>query len=153
MAITLRDALLPVLSHLRAIPGRLGMRPYRVILVTTTWTGGTGGNVGDGTKTTVRRNVTESGQPPKVRWLTNEEITLAGYSRPTIEVGPITPNHPRGGTSLATLKAKAATGEVEFYYELTGPDFPTGAKFVLVEDMSDRALRYTVRLQRTGDGT
>jgi hypothetical protein len=121
-----------------------------VFVVATVWSGG---HIGEGTAIIVRRAISERGQPPKVRWLSNDEVALAGYDKPTVEIGPITPDHPGGGTSLAVLKDRAATGKAEFYYELIGPDFPAGAKFALVGDNSDRALHYTVRLQRTGDGT
>ncbi len=146
---SLRDDLLPVINEVRAIPGLLGFRPYTVAIEVITWSGS---ERGEGTKTTTTTPITEAGgQPPRVRWLDNEEIALGGYDKPTVEVGPITPDFSDGGTSLATLKARAAEPNSEVYYVLTGPDFPSGARFVLVADTSDRPLRYMVKLQRAAD--
>lgn len=144
-----RDGMRKLAYRARAIPGKLGFRPYTVAVEVKTWPGD---RTGQGTPTVTTTAITEAnGQPPKVRWLSNEEIVVAGYDRMTAEIGPITPDFPGGGTTLATLKGKNAPAKSEVFVVLTGPDFPSGARFTIVGDNSDRALRYMLRVQRAAD--
>ena len=143
-----RNRLRRLVNRIRAIPGeRFAMRTYAVDIRVTTWSGA---KRGQGTKTTATTSLNEGGQPPKVSWLDGEEAALGGYSPGDVKVGPITPPHPNGGTSMATLVPTVGeTGEL--HYILTGPQPPTGGAYALKERKSDKAFRYVLILQKVGD--
>jgi len=129
----------------RAIPGQaFGLRPYTVSVVRRSWSGS---YAGEGTVTTTTTAIVESGgQPPKVRFVNDETRALGQLDSGSIEVGPITPDFAGGGTSAAVLEqSSAAAGEL-VHYLVTGPSFPDGAHFRLIDIRTDRALRYMVRL-------
>lgn len=141
---TVRDDLLPIVYSVRAIPGQFGIRMYSLTVRVSSWSGA---HPGDGIETVVSTTaITEAGgQPPKVRFLNDEERALGGLPDGTVDVGPITPDHPGGGTSLAVL-APSTDGTI-VHYILTGPDMPTGATFERVSIGTDHALHYTLRLK------
>lgn len=142
---TVRDDLLPLVYSVRAIPGQFGLRVHTVDVRVTTWTGA---HPGDGAEYDVTTTpITESdGQPPKVRFLTDEEIAVGQLATGTVEVGPITPSHGTdGGTDLAVLKPEDEGTVV--HYILTGPEFPTGAVFERHAIKTDRALHYMLTLR------
>lgn len=148
---TFRDDIRALAYSVRQIPGDLGVRPYTVSVSVSTWSGAT---PGEGTEDVTVTAITEAnGQPPKVRWLTDEERALGGYADAVIEVGPITPDFPGGGTSWAVLtqSAAAAVPGTVIRYVLTGPEFPSGANFERVGGTSDRTFNYKLRLQRVAD--
>lgn len=141
----LADSLKPLAHRIRAIPGLLGIRPYRIHVVIGEWSGAA---LGEGAETTTSVEITEhGGQPPKVRFLSDEEIAVGSLPRGTIEVGPITVGHVGGGTSWATLVGAAAERGETVTYVLTGPEFPTGARFQRTGGPSDRAIHYKLQLQ------
>lgn len=142
-----RDNIRKLAFNLRKLPGeRFQIRPYTVAVVVTTWAGT---RIGEGAKTETTTAITEAGgQPPKVRWLSDQEKALAGYSDATVEVGPITPDFPGGGTSWATLMQTAAPVRSTVHYLLTGPEFPSGARFERIGWRSDKTFGYRIRLQR-----
>lgn len=141
----LADSLKPLAHRIRAIPGRLGIRPYRIHVVIGEWSGAV---LGEGVGTSTTLEITEhGGYPPKVRFLNDEEIAIGSLPRGSVEVGPITPDHAGGGTSWATLAGAAAERGETVTYVLTGPEFPTGARFQRTAGQTDRALHYKITLQ------
>lgn len=144
MSTAVRDSLRQLAWNIRAIPGRdFGIRPYTLHVRVTTYAGD---HVGDGTETATTTPITEAdGQPPKVRFLNDEQRALGGLPDGTVEVGPITPSHPGGGTDLAILTP--STEGTVVHYILTGPEHPTGASYLLHAVKTDRALRYMLTLK------
>lgn len=145
---TFREAILPSVNSIRAIPGQLGWRPYTVVIEQRTWSGA---EIGQGTETITTTAVVEKyGQPPKARWLDTEQLALAGYERATIEIGPITPAYPGGGLLAATLEPHTLPNNTVINYKLVGPAYPDGVYCRLVSINTDRAGHFTLRVQVTG---
>jgi hypothetical protein len=142
---TIADSLRGLANDIRAIPGQFGIRPYTISVTTRTRSGTYGLQGGAANSTTA---ITEAdGQPPKVRWLNDEEIALGSLPRGAVRVGPITPSHTGGGgADFATITGQDNDETEILYYTLTGPDFPNGAKYKLSQAHSDRALHYTLVL-------
>jgi hypothetical protein len=141
-----RDSLRSVVSSIRAIPGRdFEIRPYTVAVVTRAWSGT---HPGEGLETVSTTPITEAdGQPPKVRFLNDEQRALAdGLPMGSVEVGPITPDFPGGGTTWAALSGSGTTAGNSFHYLLTGPRFPSGARYRFVGGRSDKTFGYRVTL-------
>jgi hypothetical protein len=145
---TLADDLRAIAHEVRSIPGDLGIRPYTVSVVVTT---SAGDEFGEGTQTPTTTAITEAnGQPPKVRWLSGDEIAIGGYSNDTVEVGPITPDHPGGGNALSTIAPEPVGNNPTVRYVLTGPNHPSGANYRLRDVKHDRAFQYRLVLERAG---
>lgn len=146
---TLRDELLPTVYEARAIAGELGFRMHRVYLVTSV---SSGTYVGDGDRDdTVTEIVEDAGQPPRIRWLKDEELALGGgLPRGTVEIGPITPAFTGGGTDLSSLDgSNLETGDVRLL-RIVGPTHPNGADYRVHALTSDRALRYMIQALPAG---
>lgn len=137
-----RDRLRKLAHRVRSIPGRgFGIRNYTVAIVVGTWSGA---YVGRGDKTEALEAITEAhGQPPKVRFLNEEQLALAELKTGACEIGPITPNFPGGGTALSDL-LPAVTAHKTVHVRLTGPAYPSGAKFLVKKVGTDRALHWTL---------
>jgi hypothetical protein len=144
-----RDRLRRIADRVRAIPGRrFGLRPYTVAVRVRS---SSGTYVGEGTLTTSTTDILVGGdQPPKVRFLSEEQLALGGFAKGSVEVGPVTPNYPTGGMMIASLMATAATAGQEVHFILTGPLYPSGGNFVLQKTGTDRALRYMLTLSPVG---
>ncbi len=147
---TLRDDILPIAYEARAIAGELGFRPHSVWLVTKAYSGG---HVGDGLEEATETPLTEAnGQPPKVRWLTDEERAIGQIPDGAVEIGPITPSFPGGGTDIAALNGSGlANGDVRLI-KLVGPKAPNGAYYRIAGIQAHKALRYVVRAVPVGAG-
>lgn len=144
-----RDDIRSLCHDVRSIPGQLEMRPYGVEAVTRSWSGD---EPGQGLEQVERIVVTEAGgQPPKVRWLTDEEIAVGGFEASTVEVGPITPDFPGGGTIIDILKREGKGARALLHFVLTGPEFPCGGNFKLKDFTSHRAFQYKLTLERSSD--
>jgi len=141
-----RDSLRRVANSVRAIPNSFGVRPYTVAVVTTA---SAGDNPGDGTETETTTAITEAGgAPPKVRWLSSEELAVGGYEAGTVEIGPVTPDFPGGGTLLSTLAPDPAVN-TSVRVVLTGPRFPSGASFTIAEVKHGRGYNYRLICKRS----
>jgi len=140
-----RDNLRKVAFTLRRLPGeKFEIRPYRIFVVRETHPGK---HPGDGPVTTVETEITEAnGQPPKVRYMSEEERALGQLHSSTLELGPITPPFPGGGTSWDTLTGKSLAKGDTFYYKLIGPEYPNGARFRFIGGKSDRTFSYRIRV-------
>lgn len=141
-----RDDIRAIAYNARAMAGRdFQIRPYTTAVVVKSWSGT---HPGEGVEVTSTTPVTEAdGQPPKVRILNDEQIALGGLPKGSVKVGPITPDFPGGGTHITTLTGNGAQAGESFYYTLTGPEYPDGARFLLVGVDSDRSFGYSVTLK------
>jgi hypothetical protein len=139
-----RDDMRALTYNVRSIPGlTFEMRPYTVHVRVTTWSGT---HPGDGTETATSTAITEAGgQPPKVRWLSDEEKALGTLPDGTVEVGPITPDFGSGGTALSVLAPSTAGSTV--HYILTGPEHPNGGVYERAGVRTDRAFHYLLTLK------
>lgn len=139
---TLADSLKPLARSIRGIPGTLGIRPHSVSLLEREWSGTYSG---DGTRTDTSTAIVEgNGQPPKVRWLTDEDIAVGGLSAGTIEVGPITSDHD-AIARIGDIRGDDLDAGDARYLVITGPKHPNGAKYRITEVRADRAIHYTLR--------
>jgi len=144
-----RDDIRGICHEVRSIPGQLEMRPYSVEAVTRVWSGD---EPGQGTEQVDREVVTEAGgHPPKVRWLSAEEIAVGGFEAMTAEIGPITPEFSGGGSVIDSLKRKGKGSRALLHFVLTGPEFPCGANFKLKTFTSHRAFQYRMVVERSAD--
>ena len=136
------DELRKTLYSARAISGQLGFRTHTVAIVNV---GLQGTHTGDGARAEWVTPITEAGgQPPKVRWLKDDERALGNMPAGTIAVGPITPAFTGGGTDLALLKGRDLTqGEVRTL-RVTGPVHPDGYDYTIVAIKADKALNYVI---------
>ncbi len=127
----------------RAIPGRMGLRPHTVELLAVSWTGTYSG---DGTRFEDSFPITETdGQPPKVRWLTDDEIAVGSISSGTIEVGPITSEFTGGGITMDELQATTLGTGGSRVLRIVGPKHPNGAFYRITEVRADRAIHWKLR--------
>lgn len=141
-----RDSLRRVAHSVRAIPDKLGCRTYTVAVVTNL---SGGAEPGQGSQTTTTTAITEAGgAPPRVRWLSNEELAVGGYESAMVQIGPVTPDFPGGGTLLSTL-APTPPVNTSVRVVLTGPRYPAGANFEIVEVKHDRAFGYKLICKRS----
>jgi hypothetical protein len=121
--------------------GAYGVRQYSVAVEHKSWSGA---ERGEGTATTTTTAIAETGGvPPKVRWLSSEEVAVGGYEDGTVEIGPITPSFTGGGTSLATILPTLGDNAT-MRLVLTGPRFPTGAYCRVHKVTHDRGYQYKI---------
>jgi hypothetical protein len=143
--VTLAEDLKPALRSIRGIPGELGLRPYTVDVFISSWSGSV---VGEGTETKTSFRLYEDGnQNPKVRFLRDDQLALAGLPAGSLKVGPITPNFAGGGTTWDSISGGDASAGESFYFVLSGPEFPDGARFILVGRSTDHAMHYVLTLK------
>lgn len=133
-----------IANRVRAIPGEHGLRPYRVEVLIVSWSGA---RTGEGVRTESSLEILESGQPPKVRFVNDEERMLSNLPAGSIDVGPITPDHLSGGTTWDDLTGESAATHEQVLYRVTGPEFPNGALYVREQGNSARAIQYKLRLR------
>jgi len=141
--VTLAESLRPALTQARSIAGTLGLRPHAVELVTVS---SSGSHVGDGTVTRDATPITEAnGQPPKVRWLSNEEIAVGQLPSGSIEIGPITHAFAFGGTDIASLDGSQLQAMQGRQLRITGPQHPHGARYEITNVNAESALHITLQ--------
>lgn len=140
-----RDDIRELAFELRALPGEeFEIRPYTVEVVTRTWSGD---YPGEGLSAITTTPITEAhGQPPKVRVVNDEQRALGNFPKGSLRVGPITPDFPGGGTSIETLNPSGLNPGESFYYVITGPDYPDGARFLVTEAKADKTFGFFVTL-------
>lgn len=134
------DAYRAIAYAARAIPGAdFGLREHTVSLLLRL----TSGNVRD-VHAEDEQPITEANnQPPKVRWLNEEELTVGGLPKGTIEVGPITPAFPGGGTDLTSIQGADLRAGDQRYLRIRGPMIggDEGALYMITKIDASRALR------------
>lgn len=138
---TLVEDLLPLAYELRGLSGEFGMNLHSVELVSSSWTGT---HTGDGTRSDYYFQLLEGGQNPGVRWLNDEELTMAGLSAGAIEVSPLTPDH-EGLERLAELRGDNMVVKDTRRLLITGPKHPTGALYRITELQAHDPLRYILK--------
>ncbi len=134
---TFVDDILPDLHSIRAIPDDMGMRPHTVAIVAGDWSGD---HVGDGSLSTVTTTLSPT---PKVRWLNDEQIVVAGLPKGSCTIGPITPTFP----AFSVLVGDGLSTGQTLHVRITGPNHPSGATYRVTEAHCDRALRYMLTAQ------
>lgn len=133
---TLADSLKPTVYAGRAIAGQLGFRTHTVALLLD-YEGGAQD----------LQHITEAGgQPPRVKWLEDEDKPNDSGPEDWIEIGPITPAFAGGGTNLDDLTGDLESGTAR-YLLITGPRHPQGAKYRITNVDAQKALRYVIRAQ------
>jgi hypothetical protein len=138
--------LYPVLACARAIAGDLDMRPYRVFIVTRS---SSGTYAGSGAITNSEIEVTENGQPPRVRFASDEQIALGRLESGDATIGPITPTAAAGGTDLSAL-APDVVAQQSLYIRLLGPD--GASTYYQISSVNiENAFRYTITAKAVAD--
>lgn len=144
-----RDSLRLLFYQVRAIPHKLELRPYRVFVVVTT---SSGDRYGQGDRTEVVTEITEADNaPPRVRQMSAEEIAVGGYDANTIEIGPVTPDYPGGGTPLSTLAPDPDVKNATVRIRVVGPRWPDGAHFLIKETHHAKTFGYKLVCERAAD--
>lgn len=126
----------------RSIAGRLGFRVHTVALVHRY---SMGEHTGDVDLSNTVPITEQDGYPPKTTWLDDEELALGSLPTGTVEIGPITPAFPGGGTDLSSLTGSLLTGGDVLHLLITGPNHPEGAFYKIKDVKADRALNYKIR--------
>jgi hypothetical protein len=140
-----RDRFRRIAFRYRSKPGDYGLRQHTVEIVDATWSGSF---AGEGTKTqTVLALVERTGQPPKVRWLKEDEIALGNLAQGTIEIGPITPDCSAGGIPIDTLMSATLAVGGTHHLRITGPQHTSGAFYKVTFKAADHALHWTLRAE------
>jgi hypothetical protein len=132
-----RDSFRRIANRCRAIPGQFGLRPWRVYLDTSSWSGPT--HAGDGTESTTAVELLESGQPPKAREASSKAVALGYAEAGQWTVGPITPVL---GASWSALLASAVTTGQTFRVRLVHDETGDQIDLAVTKTTYDRALRY-----------
>jgi hypothetical protein len=146
--VTLADDLKPVLFNARAIMGSLGMRPHTVTLLL-----GHREHIRARAAAVVSIPIVEaSDQPPKVRWLKDEETAVGALAAGTIEIGPITPLFATGGTDITKLQGKGLAPGDDRLILIEGPMVPHGALFEITSIVAQKALRIMVQCKPVEQG-
>lgn len=144
---------LPILDDARGILDDVGLRPYRVLLRITKWSGdrpGKGGKVVTETELFVADS-----KRPKVRQLSAEDVIASGgtFSDRMFQIGPFTPAFSGGGLSPSDLDP-ALDGDQSpqtIDFVLIGPGTgDAGIKCSRVSDKLDSPFRYMVTVRQTG---
>jgi len=137
-----------IANRARAIPGQHGLREHMAAVVVAS-TAGT--YTGDGLRSeTVTPLLEAGGQPPKIRWVSDEQLVVAGLNPGTVEIGPVTPRFAGGGTAAEILTGEAlATGKL-LLIRITGPQHPDGADYRIRKISLDRALHFTIQAEPVG---
>lgn len=126
----------------RRLPGEHGLRPWHVYASSGVWSETASNEFGDGTRTDTDVEILESGQPPKVREVSDEVIALSSdLTAGDIEIGPITPVQ---GTAWATLLGSATDAGETFRIKLWNEETDETIHCMVRRTQRDRALRYVV---------
>jgi hypothetical protein len=139
--VTLADSLKPLLFSARAIAGGLALRTHTISRVV---------RYADSPRDDISEKVTPiveaNGQPPKIRWLNGEELTIAQLNPGTAEVGPMTPLFSGGGVDIALLRGDDLSVNDKLYFRITGPHHPDGALYRRLDLTDYKALHYMMKL-------
>ena len=141
-----RDRYRRIAYSKRNLPGKHGLREFRVFLQSGSWSGD---RTGEGGEVTSEVELLENGYPPKVRDLDDEAIALGQLDKGSKRIGPITPLHSTGGTDIDDILGTALSVGETLKVRITGPD---GEAFFLVEKKSfDRALHWMLDVSPVGN--
>ena len=140
---TLAASLKTLAGNIRGIPGALGIYVHSVSLFTSSYSGT---HTGDGTRTDTTTPLLESGQNPKVAWLSDEDIAVGSLSSGTIEIGPITSDHD-AVSRIALIRGDTLADGDTRYVLVTGPKHPNGAEYKITDVRSHKAIHYILRAE------
>lgn len=125
----------------RSIAGRLGFRVHTVSIVKRF---AYGEHTGDLDEMALIPLTEQDGYSPKTSWLNGEELAVGGLPAGTVEIGPITPAFPGGGTDLSVLTGGDLTTGDMLQLLITGPNHPDGALYRIKDIKADKALNYKI---------
>lgn len=154
-ASTLRDALLPAIDTIRAIPSVLGMRLYTVQIRVDTWSGARVG-VGSLTRGALQPIKVAAGTATiTVRQRSQKDVIASGGGLQDIDfiLGPITPPYPgsvKDDDQISLLDPPVGASPTEIHYFVTGPNMTAGAWFRKVEQDFSKPYHYTIVIRKTG---
>lgn len=131
-----------IAERCRTIPGRFGLRTWRVFVRRTMRSGAFGL---EGAESFAEVELTNAGWPVKVRSPNDREIGLGVMAIGDLRVGPITPEHPVGGGMTIGTLTEADPDEM-LHFRVVSPQHPEGAMYRLQEAQTDRAIHYTLIL-------
>lgn len=127
-------------TRIRAIPGRFGLREHSVAILERSWDGEFSG---DGNRIDGSFQILESGQNPKVRWFTDEELAVSGLSSGSVTIGPITSDHD-AIRRLSTINGDDLSAGDARYVVIVGPKHPNGAQYRVTRINPERAIHYMI---------
>ncbi len=134
------DDMRTLARSVRAIPGQLGIRVHRAWLVESEFSGA---YTGDGSRTDTDLEITEGdGQPPRIRWLTAEQLTVGGLDAGTVEIGPITS---AGGVTLGDVGGDELSIGGMHLVRIVGPMHLTGAHYRITKKTLHRAFHWMLQ--------
>ncbi len=142
---TLADDLLPVVRAGRAIAGGYGFRVHTVERITRHKNGTVRGVVDEDVVPIVEDN----NQPPRVRWLKDEEIAVGSLAHGTVEIGAMTPN----AALDAWLQGEGLQKGDERLIRITGPSCPKGDYFAITSVSAERPLRRMIQCKPVEQGS
>ena len=160
---TLAQGILPMLDALRGLRGELGFALISVTVRVVTWPGNAPGQGGAATIVNTPLYVataTGSPQNPRVVQMKDHDALASGglYTNQMVKVGPLTPAFAASIANLAGGYAASAinpptstTGCQEIFFKLAGAGFQFPVWFKRVGDEVERATRYFIVLERSGD--
>ena len=141
-----RDRYRRIAYSKRNLPGKHGLRPYRVFITTGTYSGTF---TGEGNETRTEVEILENGYPPKVRFLDDEALALGQLEKGAARIGPITPEHSTGGTDIDDILGTDLSNGETLKVRLSGPD---GDAFYVISSKSfDRALHWMIDVSPVGN--
>lgn len=141
----LSDDLIPVAREARGIAGTLGFRPHTVERITRFKSGSIRDFVSAETIAIVEGN----GQPPRVRWMSEEEVTIGSLAKGTIEIGAITPSDALD----EWLRGDGMAAGDERYIRITGPKTrPSGDLYRVKSWNAARPLRRMIQAEPVEQG-
>lgn len=142
---TARDRYRRLAERYRAWPANYGLRHRRVFVNVATHEAEQFRDDAGYTQT----ELLEAGAPPRIKELSDEELALGSHSAGTVRVGPFTPRHASGGVTREQLVPTVMEGS-QVFYTLMDEDGSVG-RYALAELSQDRALRFTLTLERTSE--
>ena len=141
-----RDRYRRIAYSKRNIPGKHGLREFRVFLQSGSWSGD---RTGEGGAVTSEVELLENGYPPKVRDLDDEAIALGNLDKGSVRIGPITPLHSTGGTDINDILGTSLTTGQTLNVRIAGP--AGEALFVVSKKSFDRALHWMLDVSPVGN--
>jgi hypothetical protein len=136
------EGLKAAIDQARGIPGKLGLRPFPVLIRVRSWSGA---RAGLGTATDTDTDLLRVGEKPHVRQLSEREILASGglYQDQDLEL-VLTADYATGGTSLATLEPETNTQPQEIFFKV-GDHW-----YKKVSQKVDSAHTYRLTLRKLG---
>jgi hypothetical protein len=148
--VTFAERFKPTLRRIRSIPGRrIGLRPHRVYIRASTWTGTNVRMVGEGDGQYVEVEVEENGYPPKVRQVGDDRMALSNLPKGSLEVGPITTPTATVGITAEQFRGVNMLDLEQLMVRVEGP---LGNHLYTIDKLTmDRAMHWQMTLKPSGE--